>query len=92
LPEVPSAGALGHSDLIVNNWNAFLVPAGTPAAIVARLHDAIVEAGNEPALIAAVRQAGAEISISTPAAASALLAADLARLTRIAKETGIKIE
>ena len=92
LPEVPSAGELGLSDLIVNNWNAFLAPAETPAAIVDRLHDAIVEAGNEPALIASVRQAGAEISTSTPAAASALLAADLARWTRIAKNTGIKIE
>ncbi|MBV9331015.1 MAG: tripartite tricarboxylate transporter substrate binding protein, partial [Alphaproteobacteria bacterium] len=92
LPEVPSAGELGLSDLIVNNWNAFLVPAGTPAGVVDRLHDAIVEAGNEPAMIASVRQAGAEISTSTPAAASALLAADLARWTRIAKNTGIKIE
>lgn len=92
LPEVPSAGELGLSDLIVNNWNAFLAPAETPAAVVDRLHDAIVEAGNEPALIASVRQAGAEISTSTPAAASALLVADLARWTRIAKNTGIKIE
>ena len=92
LPEVPSAGELGLNDLIVNLWNAFLAPAGTPAAIIDRLHDAIVEAGNEPAMIASVRQAGAEIATSTPAAASALLAADLARWTRIAKDTGIKIE
>jgi tripartite-type tricarboxylate transporter receptor subunit TctC len=92
LPDVPSAGELGLNDLIVNLWNAFLAPAGTPAAIIDRLHDAIVDAGNEPALIASVRQAGAEIATSTPAAASALLAADLARWMRIAKDTGIKIE
>ena len=92
LPDVPSAGELGLNDLIVNLWNAFLAPAGTPAPIIDRLHDAIVEAGNEPAMIASVRQAGAEIATSTPAAASALLAADLARWTRIAKDTGIKIE
>jgi tripartite-type tricarboxylate transporter receptor subunit TctC len=92
LPDVPSAGELGLNDLIVNNWNAFLAPVGTPTAIIDRLHDAIVEAGNEPAMIASVRQAGAEIATSAPAAASALLAADLARWTRIAKDTGIKIE
>ncbi len=92
LPDVPSAGELGLNDLIVNNWNAFLAPAGTPAAIIDRLHDAIVEAGKEPAMIASVRQAGAEITTSTPAAASALVAADLARWVRIAKVTGIKIE
>jgi tripartite-type tricarboxylate transporter receptor subunit TctC len=92
LPDVPSAGELGLNDLIVNNWNAFLAPVGTPAAIIDRLHDAIVEAGNEPAMIASVRQAGAEIATSAPVAASALVEADLARWTRIAKDTGIKIE
>jgi tripartite-type tricarboxylate transporter receptor subunit TctC len=92
LPDVPSAGELGLNDLIVGNWNAFLAPAGTPAAVIDRLHDAIVEVGNEPGMIASVHKAGAEIATSTPGAASALLATDLARWTRIAKDTGIKID
>jgi tripartite-type tricarboxylate transporter receptor subunit TctC len=92
LPEVPSAGELGFNDFIVSNWNAFLAPAGTPAMIIDQLHDAVVDVGNEPAMIASVRQAGAEITTSTPGASSALLAADLARWTRVAKGTGIKIE
>jgi len=92
LPEVPSAGELGFDNLIIVNWNAFLAPAGTPAAIIERLHDVVVAAGNDPAVIDATRKAGAEPMTSTPAAASARLAADLARWTRIAKETGIKIE
>jgi tripartite-type tricarboxylate transporter receptor subunit TctC len=92
LPDVPSAGELGFNGLIVNNWNAFLAPAGTPATIIDRLHEAIVEAGSDPGMISSTRNAGAEIATSTPAAANALLAADLARWTRIAKDTGIKIE
>jgi tripartite-type tricarboxylate transporter receptor subunit TctC len=92
LPEVPSAGELGFDNLIIVNWNAFLAPAGTPAVIIERLHDVVVAAGNDPAVIDATRKAGAEPMTSTPAAASARLAADLARWTRIAKETGIKIE
>jgi tripartite-type tricarboxylate transporter receptor subunit TctC len=92
LPEVPSAGELGFDNLIIVNWNAFLAPAGTSAAIVERLNEVIVAAGNDPAVVDATRKAGAEPMTSTPAAASARLAADLARWTRIAKETGIKIE
>jgi len=92
LPEVPSAGELGLDNLIIVNWNAFLAPVGTPVAIIERLHDVVVAAGNDPAVIDATRKAGAEPMTSTPAAASARLAADLARWTRIAKETGIKIE
>jgi tripartite-type tricarboxylate transporter receptor subunit TctC len=92
LPDIPSAGELGFDNLIVVNWNVFLAPAGTPPAIVGRLHAAIVEAGNDPAVIDATRNAGAEPMTSTPGAASARLAADLARWTRIAKDNGIKIE
>ena len=92
LPDVPSAGELGWSELIVTNWNAFFAPVGTPAAIVERLQNAIVEAGNDPAMVEAMRKAGAELATSTPAAVSALLAADLARWSRIAKNAGIKIE
>jgi len=61
--------------LIVGNWNAFLAPAGTPAAVIDRLHDAIVEVGNEPGMIASVHKAGAEIDFSSnrhPALASCL--------------------
>jgi len=92
LPDVPSAGELGWSDLIVVNWNAFFAPVGTPAAVVERLQNAIVEAGNDPAMVEATRKAGAELATSTPAAVSALLAADLSRWSRIAKSAGIKIE
>jgi tripartite-type tricarboxylate transporter receptor subunit TctC len=92
LPEVPSAGELGLDDLVVVNWNAFFAPAGTSPAITGRLHDAVVEAGNDPAVIDATRKAGAEPMTSTPGAVSARLAADLARWTRIAKDSGIKLE
>ena len=92
LPDVPAAGELGYDSLMVDNWNAFLAPAGTPAAIIDRLNAAIVQAGNDPALIELTRKAGAEITTSTPAAAGARLAADLARWTRVAKERGIRTE
>jgi tripartite-type tricarboxylate transporter receptor subunit TctC len=92
LPDVPSAGELGLDDLIFVNWNAFLARAGTPSAIIGRLHDAIVAAGNDPVMVEATRKLGAEIMTSTPSAASARLAADLARWTRVAKDKGIKIE
>jgi tripartite-type tricarboxylate transporter receptor subunit TctC len=92
LPDVPSAGELGFDDLVFVNWNAFLAPAGTPVAIVDRLHDAVVTAGNDQGVVEATRKAGAEPLTSTPSAAGSRLAADLSRWTRIAKEKGIKLE
>jgi len=92
LPEVPSAGELGLGDLVVENWTAFFVPAGTDSAIIGRLHDAIVEAGTDPAMIDAVQKVGADVATSTPSAAGALVASDFARWSRIARERGIKVE
>jgi tripartite-type tricarboxylate transporter receptor subunit TctC len=92
LPDIPSAGELGLSDLVVENWTAFFAPAGTDPTIVATLHDAIVRAGAASGMIAAVDKAGADVATSTPSAAAALLASDLARWMRVAREKGIKIE
>jgi tripartite-type tricarboxylate transporter receptor subunit TctC len=92
LPDVPSAGELGLSEIMVVNWNAFFAPVGTPPAIIERLHSAIVEAGNDPATAEAMRKAGSELLTSTPAAVTALMAADLARWSRIARGAGIKVD
>jgi tripartite-type tricarboxylate transporter receptor subunit TctC len=92
LPEVSSAGELGLGDLIVENWTAFLAPAGTDPAVVARLHEAIVGASAGSAMIDAVRKAGAEVAASTPNAAGALVASDFARWARTARQRGIKID
>jgi tripartite-type tricarboxylate transporter receptor subunit TctC len=92
LPDVPSAGELGLSEITVVNWNAFFAPIGTPPAIVERLHNAIVEAGKDQAMAEAMRKAGTELLTSTPAAVSALMAADLSRWGRIARSAGIKAE
>jgi len=92
LPDIPAAGEFGYDDLIVANWNAFYAPAGTAPAIIDKLHDTIVVAGNDPAMVESTRKAGAEITTSTPAVVRARLAADLARWMRIAKDKGIKLE
>jgi tripartite-type tricarboxylate transporter receptor subunit TctC len=92
LPDVPSAGELGFKDLMVANWNAFLAPAGTPPAIVEKLNGAIVKAGRVESMIEATRKAGAEVATSTPQAAASLLAADVARWSKIAREKAIRID
>ncbi len=41
LPEVPTMAESGFKDIVVHEENGFFLPAGTPAAIVARLQSAI---------------------------------------------------
>ena len=46
-PDVPTLGELGFPNL-APVYFAFVAPAGTPPAIIARLHDEIAVIGNEP--------------------------------------------
>jgi tripartite-type tricarboxylate transporter receptor subunit TctC len=46
-PDVPTLGELGFPNL-APVYFAFVAPAGTPPAIIARLHDDIAAIGNEP--------------------------------------------
>lgn len=47
-PDVPSLGELGINDVDGNGWYGALVPAGTPPAVVAKLHAAFAAALQAP--------------------------------------------
>ena len=44
LPSVPTVRESGIKDFEVEEWNGFFVPAGTPAATVARLQELVQKA------------------------------------------------
>jgi tripartite-type tricarboxylate transporter receptor subunit TctC len=47
-PDVPSLGDFGINDVDGNGWYGALLPAGTPPAVVSRLHDAFAAALQVP--------------------------------------------
>ena len=65
LPDVPTVREQGFEFLELQGWNGFFAPAGTPDAIVARLHKAIVAASQAPDVRAKMALVGAEPGGST---------------------------
>jgi tripartite-type tricarboxylate transporter receptor subunit TctC len=53
-PEVPTMAELGYPALAKDEWFGVLLPAGTPAPVVAALHGAILQAARQPEMIAAL--------------------------------------
>ena len=47
-PDTPTMNELGHPELNANYWGAVFAPAGTPPAVLAKLHSIIVQGGNLP--------------------------------------------
>ena len=50
LPNLASAHEQGLKGFAVDNWNAFFLPKGTPAAIIRKLHEATVAVMNRPSV------------------------------------------
>ncbi|MFO1219388.1 MAG: tripartite tricarboxylate transporter substrate binding protein [Burkholderiaceae bacterium] len=60
LPDVPTFGEIGVSGMDFSNWFGVLVPAGTPAEIVQRLHRDVNAVVASPEVAEMLRRAGAD--------------------------------
>jgi tripartite-type tricarboxylate transporter receptor subunit TctC len=92
LPDVPTLAEAGVKDAESGSWIALLAPAGTPAAIVARVGADLKEAVEAPEVKEKLIAQGAVPQASTPAELQALINADLARYGRIIRAKGLKAE
>ena len=68
------------------------MPAGTPAAIVAKLNTELNRALTDPGTIQRLLDQGVEATPGTPAAFHKLIVAETERWTKVVKENGIKVE
>jgi tripartite-type tricarboxylate transporter receptor subunit TctC len=92
LPEVPTMAESGLPRLQASLWSGMLAPAGTPAAVVARLNAAFNAAMNTPETKASLQTLGAEPNAMSPEAFGAFLAAETRKWSTVVAETGIKPE
>ena len=74
-------------------WYGVFAPAGTPPAIVNRLHADLVKAMQTPDVKAKLEGIGADGTVSrSPEEFAALVRADTARYAKIVREIGLKID
>jgi tripartite-type tricarboxylate transporter receptor subunit TctC len=92
LPDVPTIAEAGDMPgFEAVSWYALMAPAGTPEAIVAKLHDGAVEAINAPEAKAGLEAQGAMPVGSTPAELATVIATDTARWAKVIRDANIKI-
>ena len=92
LPDVPTIAEAGDMPgFEAVSWYALMAPAGTPQAIVAKLHDGAVEAINAPEAKAGLEAQGAKPVGNTPAELAAVIAVDTARWAKVIRDANIKV-
>jgi tripartite-type tricarboxylate transporter receptor subunit TctC len=89
-PEVPTFAELGLPALTAEAWFGIFAPAGTPAATVAKLNTAFVQAMRAPAIRDRMRGLELEVREMSPAEFAAVVRADYARWGPIIRASGFK--
>jgi tripartite-type tricarboxylate transporter receptor subunit TctC len=92
LPEVPTLAEQGFPDTRADNWYGLLAPARTPAAVVAKLHDAVATALAAPDTREKLIRSGAIPASTSVAEFANLLRDELDRWGRVVREKNIKGE
>lgn len=92
LPGVPTLAESGAQNFDMAAWQGIMAPAGTPAAIVARIAEEVGRAMNHPELKATLAAQGAYVISSTPQRYGAFLAEQLAAYKKAVDDAGIKLE
>jgi tripartite-type tricarboxylate transporter receptor subunit TctC len=88
IPDVPTLRELGV-DFESSSWGALAAPAGTPAAIVTRLHQAMVKVMKDPELLGRLDKLGAEVQVASSDELQARIASDTAMWAEVIKELGL---
>jgi len=92
LPNVPTMMEAGVLNYSAYTWNGLLAPAGTPKAIIDKLHDAIVKAMKDPSVIEGYARIGQEQEVDTPAEFSKLIADESAKWGAVIKQANIQLQ
>ena len=92
LPDVPTFGELGYPDVLAEAYGAIVVPARTPADVIARLQAALSSVVNSPEVRQKLIEIGYEPVGGTPAQLTAMLNNDIPRWHKLIKELNISLD
>jgi len=92
LPEVPTIAESGYPGYTLNEWNGLYAPAGTPEAVLDRLHAAALHALAQDAVKSRIETLGA-LTVGSPRAEfRAFVAASRLRMAQLVAEARIAVD
>jgi tripartite-type tricarboxylate transporter receptor subunit TctC len=92
LPDLPTIAEAGVPGYEVANWIGMVAPAGTPAAIVAKLHGEILAIQDSPEVQKQLSSQGAEVMRMSSHEFGDFMVKEMGKWERVVKEGGIKAD
>jgi len=91
-PDIPTFVEQGLPGYLVEGWFAVIGPAKLPAADVARVNAAFIEAFGSPDVKEAMAKQGNTINVSTPEYAAQFFRSELAKYAKLVQKAGIEVQ
>jgi len=92
LPDVPTLAESGFPGFDVHSWFGLAAPAGTPRAVVERLHAELAKALAQPELRQRLLDMAATPETSTPAQMRQFIAGEIKRWRAVVKASGATVD
>ena len=91
-PEFPTMQEAGVPGFVVESWYGLMAPAGTPDAVIARLHKEILAVLATPEVREFFAKQGADVVTSSPAEFAAMVKTERARWAEVIRTSGAKVD
>ncbi len=91
-PDVPTIAESGYPGFDAIAWHGILAPAKTPPPIIAKLHDQIVAALNDPATKALLEAQAMQTVGDTPEEFAAFIKQDIAVWKKVATQANVSVK
>ena len=92
LPGLPTIAESGVPGYEFDSWLGLLGPAGIPVSTLERINAAVGTLLRDPVILDRLAKQGIEPRALSPGALDALLRADFAKMARVVKASGARIE
>ncbi len=92
MPDMPTLAEQGLTGFEVASWQGIMVPAKTPAPVIARLHAEIAKIVDSPEMRKFLLTQGAEPALMDPATFGSYLRMEIPKWAGVVKAAGIKVE
>ena len=91
-PDLPTIAESGLPGFAVTGWYGFVAPAGTAAAITARLHGEVSALLRQPATEQKLNAQGLEVVADTPVQFANFIRDETLKWTRVVREAGLRAD
>ncbi|MFQ1061673.1 tripartite tricarboxylate transporter substrate binding protein [Bordetella trematum] len=92
VPDLPTVAASGLPGYSAMPWLGLVAPAGTPEPVIGKLHQAIADIVQEPAVRAKFSELGLDIIGNDPQAFADFIKQDIATWAKVARDANIRLE